>query len=159
MPPINSLTKQIIADFSAYTFARGDTFRWSPEAATIFYPTLGHPEDIWSLLHEIAHGELRHATYTLDIELVQHESDAWAYAAQVLAAKYSLTINDNYIQDHLDTYRQWLHNRSTCPTCGQNGLQTKNTYSCINCRCLWRTNEARLCALRRIRLPSRSQTS
>ena len=131
---------------------------WSPDEQTIYHPRLSTDESIWSLLHEVAHAELSHHTYTLDVELVSHEVAAWEHAL-LLSRLYNLHINDDYIQDHLDTYRAWLHDRSTCPHCGQNGLQTKNTYSCINCKCLWRANEARICALRRVRLPSRSQTS
>jgi hypothetical protein len=149
----------ILADFSRYTFTQGDDFRWSPDTYVIYYPQLTTPEDTWSLLHEIAHGELGHTTYNLDIELVSHEAEAWEYAATQLAPKYDFVIDDEYIQDHLDTYRIWLNRRSTCPNCGQNGLQTKNTYSCINCRCLWRANEARLCGLRRTRLQGQDQIS
>lgn len=141
-----------MADFGRYTFVQGDAFRWSPSSFIIYYPRLDSPEDIWSLLHEIAHGELGHATYDLDIELVGHEAAAWEYAARKLAPAYELAIDEDYLQDHLDTYRAWLDKRSTCPNCGQNGLQTKNTYRCINCRCLWRANDARICELRRTKL-------
>lgn len=153
-----ALSAQIIADFPAYTFSEGADFHWSPTQKTVFYPQLNSLQDIWSLLHEIAHGELAHSSYGLDIELVGMEVAAWEYATG-LAANYGLKIDEDYLQDHLDTYRHWLHERSTCPECGQSGLQTKNTYSCINCRCLWRANEARMCNLRRIRLRGQSQTS
>jgi hypothetical protein len=150
--PSTPTTSSILADFNRYTFTPGDDFRWSPDTYIIYYPQLATTEDAWSLLHEIAHGELGHNTYDLDVELVAHEAAAWGYAATQLAPKYDLVIDDDYIQDHLDTYRVWLNQRSTCPTCGQNGLQTKNTYSCINCRCIWRANEARICGLRRTKL-------
>ena len=142
-----------------YHFALSDDFKWSPDTSTIYHPKITTPEDMWSLLHELAHAELGHTTYDLDIELVSHEADAWHFAATRLAPAYNLVIDDDHIQDHLDTYRLWLNQRSTCPNCGQNGLQTKNTYSCVNCRCLWRANDARLCNLRRIRLQDQGQTS
>jgi hypothetical protein len=155
---LTALSHQIFADFPKYTFIKGDDFHWSASQAAIFYPHLSSPEDIWSLLHEIGHGELGHQTYGLDIELVGLEVDAWDYAIKQLAPNYGLIVDEDYLQDHLDTYRQWLHARSTCPECGQNGLQTKNTYSCINCRCLWRANEALMCNLRRIKLQVQNQT-
>lgn len=151
MPPTSSLVHNIIAGYP-YAFTEGDDFKWSPDSATIFYPPILSVEDMWSLLHEIAHAELRHTTYTSDIELVRHEAAAWNHATHALAPRYQLAIDEDYIEGHLDTYRVWLHERSTCPQCGQNGLQTKNTYSCLNCRCLWRANEARICNLRRTKL-------
>jgi hypothetical protein len=155
---LTALSKQIFADFPQYAFIKSDDFHWSPAQKTVFYSQLEQIEDMWSLLHELAHGELGHHSYGLDIELVGLEVAAWEYATQHLANRYGLTVDENYLQDHLDTYRQWLHARSTCPNCGQNGLQTKNTYSCLNCRCLWRANEARMCSLRRIKLQVQGQT-
>lgn len=160
MPPINSLTSSIIAAFTPrYAFVAGADFKWSPNVATIYYPSLASAEDVWSLLHEISHGELGHTTYDSDVQLVNHEALAWKHATDVLAPSFGVTMNENFIEDHLDTYRIWLHERSTCPNCGQNGIQTKNTYSCINCRCLWRANEARICGLRRVRLQGQDQIS
>lgn len=150
------LNNHIISSFD-YTFRPGETFMWSPDKSTIFYRSVEQMEDIWSLLHEIAHAELKHATFGLDIELVKHEAQAWKYATTVLAPRFNLVIDDEYVQGHLDTYREWMFARSVCPSCGHTGLQTQNTYSCINCRCSWRANEARLCALRRTRLPIQSQ--
>lgn len=153
-----ALSARIIADFPTYTFSKGADFHWSPQQATVFYPQLESAQDIWSLLHEIAHGELTHSSYGLDIELISLEAAAWEYASQKLAPGYGLTIDEDYLQDHLDTYRHWLHVRSACPECGQSGLQTKNTYSCLNCRCVWRANEARMCSLRRTKLQVQGQT-
>jgi hypothetical protein len=157
MPHINSLAASIISDYP-YHFVIGDDFKWSPLTSTIFYPPLTSPEDIWSFLHEVSHAELRHTDYLADVQLVNNEAQAWKHAATVLAHRYNVSIDQDYIEDHLDTYRIWLHQRSTCPDCSQNGLQTKNTYSCINCRCVWRVNEARLCALRRVTLRDQSLT-
>jgi len=159
MQHIDSLSSNIIASYPHYHFAQSDDFKWSPDVVTIYHAPLTTHEAIWSLLHEIAHAELAHATYTLDVELVQREVAAWEYARTALALQHNLTIDPDYIEDHINTYRVWLHARSTCPDCSQNGLQTKNTYSCINCRCVWQANEAKICALRRVRLPSRSLTS
>lgn len=147
-----SLLRTLAHDFNQYTFRQGDTFMWSSSTSTIYHAPITAWQNIWSLLHEIAHAELNHTTYRLDVDLVNYEMRAWEYASAHLAPQYKLQIDNNYIQDHIDTYREWLHSRSTCPECGQNGIQTQNTYRCINCRCLWRANDARLCALRRIKL-------
>ena len=155
----SSLLKQIQRDFAAYTFVQGDNFVWSPQRRTITFCAPEALSDIWTLLHEIAHAELNHSIYNLDIDLISREAEAWEHARSVIASRYGLAIDPDHIEDHLDSYRHWLHERSKCPACAQNGFQvTKNTYRCHNCRCLWRVNEARMCALRRVRLPSQSQT-
>jgi hypothetical protein len=153
MQPTNSLVGRLTQDFPAYTIVSGQDFKWSPAKRQIIYAPLDGPEDEWTLLHELAHADLGHADYILDIQLVQQEVAAWEHAREVLGPRYGHAISEDHIQDHLDSYRQWLHKRSTCPECSQNGLQTtQNTYSCTNCRCLWRVNDARMCRLRRSRL-------
>lgn len=131
---------------------------WSPDTRQITFRPPADLSDIWTLMHEIAHAELGHSSYELDIELVSLEVEAWEHAKNVLAPRYDIQIGEDHAEDHLDTYRYWLNERSRCPQCGQNGFQaTKNTYRCNNCRCLWRVNEARICRLKRTRLPSQNQ--
>lgn len=156
----NSLLKRILRDNAAYGFILGDDFIWSPDTHTITYRAPQTEADIWTLLHELAHAKLDHSQYTFDIELIQYEVAAWEYARGTLAPILGVVIQENHIEEHLDTYRYWLHERSMCPACKQNGLQeTKNTYSCLNCKCLWRVNEARMCRLKRTRLLSRNHSS
>jgi hypothetical protein len=152
------LLKQIIHDFPDYTLTQGNSFVWHSATHTIGYAPVAHLEDLWSLLHELAHAQLNHTNYSRDIGLIRCEAQAWQHAQDMLAPRYSLVIDDNFIQDSLDTYRLWLDSRSRCPTCNQNGVQTTtNTYSCVNCRCLWRVNDARGCRLQRTRLQVRSE--
>ncbi|HEV7952287.1 MAG TPA: ImmA/IrrE family metallo-endopeptidase [Candidatus Saccharimonadales bacterium] len=148
MPSTISLANKLQSDFTAYTFKASDEFRWSPQENIIFYDQ--NSDDIASLLHELAHAALGHASFTKDITLIEMERDAWQYAITKLAPAYALTINDETVQDSLDTYRDWLHARSTCPHCKATGVQTKkNIYKCILCATKWRVNDARICALRR----------
>lgn len=148
MPSTTSLAHKLQSDFPAFIFTASDTFRWSPQHKEIFYDQ--GSDDVASLLHELSHAVLNHTLYTKDIELIEMERDAWAHANTTLAAKYQITIDDDTIQDALDTYRDWLHARSTCPHCKATGVQTKkNQYKCIACMTEWRVNEARVCALRR----------
>jgi hypothetical protein len=147
------LLDRLKSDFREYIFSKGETFRWSPSHKTITYAGLSEPADIWTLLHELAHAELGHTDYNLDVELMKQEVAAWEYAKHHLATLYSTLIPEDYIEDNLDSYRTWLHKRSLCPDCSQTGLQTtQNTYSCINCRCLWRVNDARMGRLRRVKI-------
>lgn len=159
-PMIQTLFNQIAIDYPHIRFVESDDFIWSADEQAIRYRTPVDTTDIWSLLHELAHAELAHQSYELDIDLISRETDAWQYAQDNLALKYGLKIDADFIDDSLDTYRLWLHQRSKCPSCQQNGLQaTQNTYRCINCRCLWRVNEARRCRLQRIKLRDQGRSS
>jgi hypothetical protein cdiviTM7_01560 len=107
------------------------------------------------LLHEIAHAKLGHRNYQYDIQLIEMERAAWEYAVDTLAPKYDLTLSmdDDNIQDSLDSYRDWLHKRSLCPHCSAVGLQTtSSSYKCINCHSEWRVNQAKSCQLKRYQI-------
>lgn len=142
------LLPKLQAAYPQLRFAVGERFAWSPDTRTVFYDT-SDPTNTSLLIHEVAHGLLAHREYSKDIELVAMEADAWDKAV-VLAADYGIPIPDGIVQDTLDTYRDWLHARSTCPKCEATGYQSgKSEYSCVACGHVWRVNEARLCALRR----------
>lgn len=148
MPSTASLVKRLTNDFPDFRFVSGDDFRWSAEEVTVYYDRTS--DDSASLLHEVAHGILGHTDYSRDIELLQMERDAWGYASTILGPTYSLVIEDGTVQDSLDSYRNWLHARSTCPHCKATGLQTKKEfYACPACHRTWHVNEARNCGLRR----------
>lgn len=134
-------------DYPDLTFKAGETFSWSPKTNSVLYVL--HPTDPiiaeWSLLHEVGHGLLAHNDYVSDFELLSLEVEAWQKAKQI-AASYNITIDDEHIENCLDTYRDWLYQRSTCPVCTTTSLQTdKHTYSCINCDTTWRVSSSRLC--------------
>jgi len=149
MQSTTSITTKLHTDFPQFLFVDSSSHSWSPQANTIFYNSSSHDPE--ALLHEVAHGLLGHQTFQRDIELLAMERDAWDYAQNHLALKYLLhKIDDSVIQESLDSYRDWLHSRSTCPDCKASGLQTaKNTYKCLACSTTWKVNDARNCALRR----------
>jgi hypothetical protein len=125
----------------------GESFSWSPKnkAVTYIASRLSEETGQWSLLHEIAHAHLGHQTFETDFELLQLELAAWEQA-KVLAGTAGITIEANYIEDCLDTYRDWLHQRSTCPTCGNSGLQhSSREYRCYNCMSTWHVSQSRFC--------------
>lgn len=156
MPSITSLLIQIQSNYTEFTFKPASRFSWSAAEHTVYYdPTADHA---WMfLLHELAHGLLEHADYTRDIELLAMERQAWD-RAKMLAKEYDLEIDDELSDSTLDSYRDWLHTRSTCPICTATGLQIKkHTYSCPACGATWQVNEARTCALRRYIDESRPQ--
>lgn len=151
MPSINSILNLLKKTLPDIGLKNSDDFRWSAAEQTIYYPAeAAGLNDIYLLLHEAGHAALGHDDYRRDIQLLRMEREAWDYATDSLAPQLKIKVNDEFIENNLDTYRDWLHERSTCPGCKQNGIQiNKNTYQCLNCRCSWRVNDARQCQLKR----------
>lgn len=142
---MEALVTKLRRDFPSLAFVEGPVAHWSAQAQSITYTLTDSTTEAWTLLHELGHALLGHAAYTSDTNLLQKEVEAWQQAER-LAPKYGLAINDDYIQQCLDTYREWLHKRSTCPTCGTHGLQQPdNAYTCLNCRDRWQVTKQRFC--------------
>ena len=144
---MKTLLAKLRQDFPQLKFEAGELFSWSPKDQRVIYSTSSaddqHP--IWSLLHEVGHGLLEHANYSSDFELVKLEAAAWEKATK-LAANYGYQIDADHIQDCLDTYRDWLHQRSACPRCHTTSLQRNmTTYCCYNCNAEWRVSRAKIC--------------
>lgn len=132
-------------------FTGGDKYSWSSETRTITYALTDNALlDYHSLLHELAHSLLNHDRYKNDINLIKIERDAWAFTKQLLN-KYGVEINNDHIEDCLDTYRDWIYKRSKCPKCSHVGYQSaKNAYSCVFCTVSWKVSESRLCMVKRV---------
>lgn len=142
------LISRLKTDYSQFVFKKDTQFLWAPNEQTIYYTNLNDSNYIF-LLHELSHGLLGHAEYNYDIGLITMECQAWDQAIE-LAKNYNITIDETIIQKNLDTYRDWLHARSTCPGCTATGIQTKkHNYKCLACSHEWQVNEARICTLRR----------
>ena len=141
------LLEQLKVTHPALRFRAGEAFVWSPETQEIFYRRSASQEsDTWSLLHETSHALLGHRTYSTDFELLKLEVDAWQKAKE-LARAFHITIDENHIQDCLDTYRDWLYARSICPRCGTKSIQQAELtqYRCFNCHEMWRVTPSRFC--------------
>lgn len=146
--------------FPGLSFAAGKGFYWSPETREIFYDASRNGDRaIWSLLHETGHALLGHAAYQADFELVRLEVAAWEKAKEI-AGDVGVTIDEDHVQDCLDTYRDWLYKRSICPECTTKALQQEDYahYRCFNCRTTWRVTPSRFCrayrSTRNIKKPS-----
>ncbi len=143
---MNSLVNQLATDYPLYSFAPSDVFAWNPAKKTVYYEATGSAA---RLFHELGHAELSHETYRRDVELLRMEADAWKTAEEI-ATRYDSTIGEDEVEMHMDSYREWLHARSTCPKCDTSGVQTSaDGYHCLECAAEWRVNEARRCGLKR----------
>ena len=123
--------EQIQEDFSGFRFVSGKKFAFRPPKTIV----LGPPEPFSELLalHEVSHAILKHKTFRIDVERLKMESEAWSKTRE-LAVRYGIEVNEDLIQDELDTYRDWLHTRSKCKKCGLTCYQTPDgIYHCPRC--------------------------
>lgn len=118
-------------DFSEFRFVVGRKFAFRPTKTIV----LGPPEPFSELLalHEVSHAILGHRGFKMDVERLKMEKAAWDKASE-LAKKYGVKINEELIQRELDTYRDWLYQKSRCPKCGLTRFQTPDgQYRCPSC--------------------------
>lgn len=132
------------------TFMEGDKFAWDPVKKIIYYADLDkNTIHFHSLLHELAHAILDHAIFKNDIQLLKMERDAWNLAKKMLR-QHNQVVNYDYIEDCLDTYRDWIYSRSKCPRCSHVGIQSSlNVYKCVYCVINWSVPNSRLCMVKR----------
>jgi hypothetical protein len=152
------MSKQIIKDLRSLLpdveFKVGGSFYWSPKNKVIIYNEnlIDKNLGLWGLLHEAAHAKLNHNSYSSDLGLLKLEVEAWD-EAKALSEAYGIKIDEDHVQDCLDTYRDWLYRRSTCPTCGIVCLQSSpTTYRCHNCQTIWSVSVSRFCRPYRLKL-------
>ena len=160
MEQITSLIEKLRSDsrdmphLASLEFQPGDKFGWDPTNCLITYaPEFKNAAQL--ILHEYGHARLGHQSYNQDVKLIEMERAAWDEALLV-GKNLDIAIDDDLVEDSLDTYRDWLHDRSTCPNCKATGVQSaKDKYTCLACHNVWRVNEARNCALRRYNIKKR----
>ena len=118
-------------DYPEFRFVEGSKFAFRPPKTIV----IGPPEPFSELLalHEVSHAILKHETFRMDIERLRMENEAWEKARE-LADRYGIEFDDDLMQSELDTYRDWLHQKSRCPVCGLTRFQTPDrVYHCPRC--------------------------
>jgi len=143
---MDKFIKKLAKNYPEVSFEASNSFCWSPKKQKIFYdPRDDTKSGVWALLHELGHAKLGHLIYSSDFELVQLEAAAWD-EAQKLGHQYDIKIDNEHVQNCLDTYRDWLHRRSKCPICGNVSLQiSPSKYKCFNCHTEWSVSTSRFC--------------
>lgn len=143
----------ILQHFPDISFAKGKTFCWSPRKQIVYYDPyhIDSDQGILALLHEIGHARLGHSNYQLDIELLNMEVAAWL-EARTYARKLMIDIDENHIEDCLETYRVWLYKRSRCPECSNTSIQQgQSNYRCFLCNTTWQVAQTKTTQPRRMR--------
>lgn len=141
------LRQKLVADFPHISFEESTHFYWSPSDKTVYYSTEALlPEHLWTLLHETAHGLLGHYDFSSDFQLILLEREAWEKTLELCESYAVSTPKHDYVEDCIDTYRNWQYRRSQCPTCDTSGVQTRNdTYTCVLCAAKWSVTKQRFC--------------
>lgn len=150
---MNQILNKLLIDYPDIIFVQSNSFMWSPSNRTISYKVGTKPQYSWKLLHELGHAQLNHNDYNSDVELLTIEAAAWQEAS-IIASKYNLSIPGDFVQDCLDTYRDWLFKRSKCPKCESICFQKDaHHYQCFNCTHIWAVTSQQLCRPYRRSLP------
>ena len=146
---------QLKQDFPDYNFVYANRFKYRPSynsRPTIYleFPNCTNflsNEYILQTLHELGHALSLQQSYTSDIDRLKIEREAWELAHKVFT-RYSKTLlkdytwDEEYIEDSLDTYRDWLHSRSKCKSCGLTRYQTPDgKYHCPYCETFTAQNQ------------------
>jgi hypothetical protein len=133
--------QRLANDWSEFRFKMGSKFLFKPPRTVVFGPM--EPNFRLLALHELAHALLGHRNYQMDVERLKMESEAWDKARE-LATDYDVTFDEELAQVELDTYRNWLHQKSRCPKCGLTRFQTPDgKYHCPSCEAFKATQKTR----------------
>lgn len=118
-------------DYPDLRFVAGKKFAFRPPR-TIIYEQEAANFDLL-VLHEVGHALCGHKTFKMNIKRLKMEMEAWEKARE-LAKKYDVPFDDDVAQGELDTYRNWLHQKSRCPKCGLTRFETpEGEYRCPQC--------------------------
>ena len=120
-------------DFPNFAFKASSRFRFHPPK-TIYYNLKTSPNSFsLQLLHELGHALSNHKNYTVDIERLKMEREAWE-KVRPLCNIYHIPYDSDFVENALDTYRDWLHKKSLCKTCGLTRAQSPDgRYHCPQC--------------------------
>ena len=123
--------ERVLMDYPELRIRMGQKFAFRTPRTVV----VGSYEPFFRLLflHEVGHAISGHQDYKTDVERLKIEVEAWSKARK-LAKSYGIEIDEELIQTELDTYRDWLHQKSRCPNCGLTRFQTSDSkYHCPLC--------------------------
>lgn len=132
-----ALLERLSKDFRWLNWRPSKRFAWrAPRTITYERPKNEQINDFWwqnRLLHELGHAVLGHFEFKTDLERLKMEREAWEKARE-FCQKYRVKFDEDLMETELDTYRDWLHQRSCCPKCGLTRFQeVGGRYFCPGC--------------------------
>ena len=128
MVEMGDLVARLARDFPEITFVRGERFLFRPPRTVVVAEG-----EVLLLLHEVGHALIGRFEFRTEIERLRIEVAAWEKARE-LCAQYGVEMDEGLMQDELDSYREWLHQKSRCPVCGLTRFQTPDgVWHCPGC--------------------------
>lgn len=117
--------------FPDLIFKPGHKFLFHPPKTILFKENDKNFNSL--ILHEIGHALLNHRNFKTDIDRLRMEVAAWEKARE-LAKQFNIPLDEDLIESELDSYRDWLHQKSKCKKCGLTRYQTDDgRYHCPLC--------------------------
>lgn len=134
----SSFIEELKKEFGQFSFISGQRFKWKYPKSIYFEENEDIPFQYFALLtlHELGHGLSGHKDYKTDVERLKIESEAWQRAKREISAhkNWGVEYDEDFAENELDSYRDWLHQKSKCKKCGLTRYQTADgKYHCPNC--------------------------
>ena len=124
--------EKIRGDYSEVRFVPGSRFSFRPPKTVVFRDNSDSAAPLL-LLHELGHFLTGRFDFKTEIERLKIEVMAWEKAKE-LAPLYGVFIDEDLIESELDSYRDFLHQKSRCPECGLTRFQTPDkAWHCPKC--------------------------
>lgn len=156
LPNSTDLLKYLKSAYPDFHFSYANRFKYRyPDHIYIERPP-SNPENhpyppahfALQTLHELGHALRKHKDYTEDLSRLKIEREAWETAKTIYnnlpdPLKTPPFWDETYVESSLDTYRDWLHSKSRCKTCGLTRYQTPDGhYHCPRCEAFLRHPKA-----------------
>lgn len=134
---VATVLAKVRGDYLDLKFVSGRKFAFRPPR-TIVIPfasleTIEDARDVQLLFHEIGHAIMGHRDFKTEVGRLKMEVEAWEKARE-LAERYGVEFDEELALTELDSYREWLHQKSRCPRCGLTRFQTPDSlWHCPRC--------------------------
>ena len=121
---------KIKSDFPSLKFVPGKRFLFRPPKTVVY---VADSPDILIFLHEMGHALTSLYDFKTEVGRLKIEVLAWEKARE-LANSYEIPVDEDLIEGELDSYRDFLHQKSRCPNCGLTRFQTPDgVFYCPRC--------------------------
>lgn len=133
---VDKFIERVSKDFLQFKIREGKRFKYRFPGLIQYERPEGNKMNTefgLQVLHEVGHAILEHENFKTDPERLKMEREAWEEARK-LCPRYHIIYDEELVEMKMDTYRDWLHQRSRCKKCGLTRYQTKDgKYHCPNC--------------------------
>jgi len=127
-----SFLKMLKTTYPDFSFKPGHKFVFRPKKTICYIEANDNFRML--LLHELAHAILGHFSFDRSLERLEIERDAWEKTRE-LCAIYDVPFDENLAESELNSYRDWVHQKTLCKTCGLTCLEVSSeSLYCPSCQ-------------------------